>query len=213
VSDDQGGDIPGATAPVSGTSRRRLLVGAAGGAAFAGLARGWWRRGAPAASTAPATQATTTVPHAAVDPGAPAGADALSALWALRVAQPQGGELDLASLRGKPLLVNFWATWCAPCLREMPEIDRFHREFSPRGWQVLGLAIDGPTPVREFLARVKIGFPIGLAGLDGTDLVHTLGNPQGGLPFSVMISAGGQVLHRKMGATDFAELAAWAAKA
>ena len=119
----------------------------------------------------------------------------------------------LASLRGKPLLINFWATWCAPCVREMPEIDRFYREFGPRGWQVLGLAIDGPTPVREFLARVKISFPIGLGGIEGTDLVHSLGNSQGGLPFSVMIGAKGQVLHRRIGATNFAELAAWAAKA
>jgi len=214
--DDQGDDIAaGAAAPESAPSRRRLLVGAAGAAAIAGLALGWWRHGAASAtsSTGPIAPATPAPQPATDNPGAPAGADGLSALWALRVAQPQGGELDLASLRGKPLLINFWATWCAPCLREMPEIDRFHREFGPRGWQVLGLAIDGPTPVREFLGRVKIGFPIGLAGLDGTDLVHTLGNPQGGLPFSVMIGAGGQVLHRKLGATDFAELAAWAAKA
>jgi len=176
-------------------SRRKLLVGVAVAAALAGMSLAWWR------------------PRAAGAVAAPAAPDELAELWALRVAQPQGGELALASLRGKPLLINFWATWCAPCLREMPEIDRFHREFGPRGWQVLGLAIDGPTPVREFLARVKIGFPVGLAGLDGTDLVHTLGNPQGSLPFSVMISAAGQVLHRKLGATDFNELAGWAAKA
>jgi thiol-disulfide isomerase/thioredoxin len=214
VSGDQTGDIPAGRTPPA-PSRRTLLVGVAGGAALAGLALGWWRhRALPStALPAPIAPAIPGSPSAAADPGAAVNADGLSALWALRVAQPQGGELDLATLRGKPLLINFWATWCAPCLREMPEIDRFHREFSPRGWQVLGLAIDGPTPVREFLARVKIGFPIGLAGLDGTDLVHTLGNPQGGLPFSVMIGANGQVLHRKMGATDFAELAAWAAKA
>ncbi len=182
-------------------SRRSLMVGAAGVAVTAGLALGWWRRGGPDAPAAPLLSGAETAP------------DGLAALWAMRVAQPQGGELDLASLRGKPLLINFWATWCAPCVREMPEIDRFHREFGPRGWQVLGLAIDGPTPVREFLARVKIGFPIGLAGLDGTELVHGLGNPQGGLPFSVMINAGGQLVQRKLGATHFDELAAWAAKA
>jgi thiol-disulfide isomerase/thioredoxin len=185
------------TAPAS-LRRRLLLGGVAGTAALAGVGLAVWHRPNPAS---------------AVGKVDAAGSDDLTALWALQVAQPQGGELALASLRGKPLLINFWATWCAPCLREMPEIDRFHREFSPRGWQVLGLAIDGPTPVREFLARVKIGFPIGLAGLDGTDLIHGLGNSQGGLPFSVMISAGGQLLNRKMGATTFDELAGWAAKA
>jgi thiol-disulfide isomerase/thioredoxin len=179
--------------------RRRLLVGAAGAAALTGLGLGWWQHGTSAAPIAAQAQA--------VEP------DELAALWAMRVAQPQGGELDLATLRGQPLLVNFWATWCAPCLREMPELDRFHREFGPRGWQVLGLAIDGPTPVREFLARVPVGFLIGLAGIDGTDLIHALGNSQGGLPFSVMINAGGQIIQRKMGATHFDELAAWAAKA
>ena len=175
--------------------RRRLLAGVAGTAALAGLGLAVWQQQRSGAQAAPSAS------------------DDLSPLWALQVARPEGGQIALASLRGKPLLINFWATWCAPCLREMPEIDRFYREFGPRGWQVLGLAIDGPTPVREFLARVKIGFPIGLGGIDGTDLIHSLGNPQGGLPFSVMIGAKGQVLHRRKGATDFAELAAWAAKA
>ena len=84
-------------------------------------------------------------------------------------------------------------------------------EFDPTG----GLAAYEPAraKVREFLARVRIGFPIGLAGLDGTELLHGLGNPQGGLPFSVMINAGGQLVQRKLGATHFDELAAWAAKA
>ena len=179
----------------AGVSRRRLLAGAAGTAALAGVGLALWQQHRSGAKAAPGVS------------------DDLSPLWALRVDRPEGGQLALASLRGKPLLINFWATWCAPCLREMPEIDRFHREFGPRGWQVLGLAIDGLAPVREFLVRVKIGFPIGLAGLDGTDLIYRLGNPQGGLPFSVMIAANGQLLHRKLGATDFAELAAWAAKA
>ena len=177
-------------------SRRRVLAGVAGTAALAGVGLAAWQQHRSGAQAA-----------------APGASDDLSPLWALQVARPEGGQIALASLRGKPLLINFWATWCAPCLREMPEIDRFYREFGPRGWQVLGLAIDGPTPVREFLARVKVGFPIGLGGIDGTDLIHSLGNPQGGLPFSVMIGAKGQVLHRRMGATDFAELAAWAAKA
>jgi thiol-disulfide isomerase/thioredoxin len=109
-------------------------------------------------------------------------------------------------------VVNFWATWCAPCVREMPLIDRFHREYAPRGWQVLGLAVDRPGPVAEYLQRVKVGFPIGLAGLDGMDLLHALGNPQGGLPFTVVVSAGGQLVQRKMGETNFDEMAGWAAK-
>ena len=205
---------PQADTVQAASRHRRLLMGAvAGTAALAGVGLAVWRGADPVRAASNAGNAGNAGKAGNAGNAGNADRDGLAALWALRVAQPQGGDLDLASLRGKPLLINFWATWCAPCLREMPELDRFYREFSPRGWQVLGLAIDGPTPVREFLARVKIGFPIGLAGLDGTDLVHNLGNPQGGLPFSVMISASGQLLHRKMGATSFEELAGWAAKA
>jgi hypothetical protein len=94
----------------------------------------------------------------------------------------------------------------------MPEIDRFYREFAKRRGEVLGLAIDGPTPVREYLRKVKVSFPIGLGGLDGTDLIHQLGNLQGGLPFTVLVSASGALVQRKMGETSFAELQTWAAR-
>jgi thiol-disulfide isomerase/thioredoxin len=167
------------------TPRRAFLtvtVGAAAGAAGFGVA--WWHRRAEAQ-------------------------DPLAAMWQMRFERPDGGELAMQTLRGNPLLINFWATWCAPCLREMPAIDRFSKEFGKRQGQVLGLAIDGPTPVRQFLAKTKVGFHIGLGGLDGTDLIHQLGNPQGGLPFTVLLSADGQVLQRKMGETSFDELMGW----
>jgi len=70
-------------------------------------------------------------------------AAAAAALWAMRFEQPGGGELSMASLRGQPLLLNFWATWCAPCVKEMPLLDQFHREHQAAGWRVVGLAIDG----------------------------------------------------------------------
>ena len=192
---DAGSSRPSSPA---GSGRRRLLTASvAAGAVLAGGAVAWWRQLATPAAAGSANAANGNPPDS---------------LWALRLARPEGGELALATLRGKPLLINFWATWCPPCVRELPEIDRFHRAFGPRGWQVLGLAIDGPTPVREFLARVKLGFPIALAGLEGTELANQLGNPQGGLPFSVMIDGPGRVVQRKLGETHFDELAGWAAK-
>ncbi len=165
--------------------RRRWLLGAIGTAAALGGAGVAWR------------QAQREV------------ADTPAELWSMRFERPEGGQLDMATLRGRPLLINFWATWCAPCVREMPALDRFHAEFSQRQGQVVGLAIDSPAPVREFIGRIKPGFPIGLAGLDGTELVHRLGNQQGGLPFTVLFDAGGRIVRRKMGETHFEELLAW----
>lgn len=175
---------PPAAAPAQ---RRRMLIGAAGGAALLGGAWMGWRR------------------HAA-----PAGDPAVASLWSQSFATPAGGTLAMAGLRGQPLLVNFWATWCAPCVRELPQIERFHRDFQSKRWQVVGLAIDGPTPVRDFLAKLPLSFPIGLAGLEGTSLVRQLGNDRGGLPFSIVIDGGGALVQRKLGETSYEELAGWA---
>ena len=130
-------------------------------------------------------------------------------LWSLEFDQPDGGRLTMAGLRGRPLLLNFWATWCPPCVKEMPLLDAFHRQRQAAGWQVVGLAIDGPTPVREYLARLPIGFPIGLAGLGGTELSRRLGNAGGALPFTVVFDATGRPVARKLGAVGESDLADW----
>jgi len=135
--------------------------------------------------------------------------DAARALWTARFQRPEGGELALADFRGRWLLINFWATWCPPCVEEMPLLDRFHAQQNDGGIQVLGLAIDQPSAVSKFLARNPVKFPIGLAGLEGTDLGRTLGNPTGGLPFTVLIDPDGAVVQRKMGKVSEADLAAW----
>jgi thiol-disulfide isomerase/thioredoxin len=140
--------------------------------------------------------------------GEPAG---VGALWNERFDEPAGGELVMSVLRGRPLLLNFWATWCPPCVTELPMLDRFQRDHAQAGWRVVGLAIDGPTPVREFLTRQPLGFPVGLAGLNGVELSRSLGNESGGLPFTVVFDRRGSLVARKLGALKGDDLQAWVA--
>ena len=130
--------------------------------------------------------------------------------WNLGFPRPEGGELVMAAFWGRPLVLNFWATWCPPCIEELPDLDAFHRDWSPRGWQVIGLAVDSPRAVEGFLARQPLSFPVRLAGLEGTDLSRQLGNERGALPFTAVFDAEGRVVQRKLGQTHRAELDRWA---
>ena len=178
-------DTMAATPPSPGR-RRVLTAGVAAAAALAGVGAAWWRF------------RTEEPASGAVD-----------ALWQLSFTTPTGGQLAMASLRGHPVLLNFWATWCPPCVEEMPMLDAFARQQGAQGWQVIGLAIDQPSAVRQFLGRTPVHYPIGLAGLEGTDLVRSLGNTNGGLPFTVVLAADGRVRQRRMGKLSRSDLDAW----
>jgi thiol-disulfide isomerase/thioredoxin len=171
-------------------TRRAWLAGVGVLAAVGGAA--WYAR-------------RSQTPLAAVDDSPPVD------LWSQRFPRPEGGELVFAELRGRPLLINFWATWCPPCVKELPEIDRFWRSHG-QTLAVVGLAIDGPEPVRSFLQRTPVGIAIGLAGFAGTDLSRSLGNLAGALPFTVLLNAPGDIVQRKLGETSYAELANWVKK-
>ena len=115
----------------------------------------------------------------------------------------------MQGLRGRPLLINFWATWCPPCVDELPLLDAFYRENESKGWQVVGIAVDKLTPVQSFLGRQPLAFPVVLAGMEGLNLSKNLGNQAGGLPFSVLFGADGSILHRKIGKLSEQDLKLW----
>ena len=121
--------------------------------------------------------------------------------------------LALRSLFGQPLLVNFWATWCPPCVEELPLLDGFYQQQKAKGWRLLGIAIDQPSAVRNWLQRSPLSFPIALGGLQGSEMSKQLGNAAGGLPFSVLFSARGEVLERKLGQLSASDLSSWAGRA
>jgi thiol-disulfide isomerase/thioredoxin len=131
--------------------------------------------------------------------------------WSLVFAGPEGASLAMAALRGKPLLLNFWATWCPPCVEELPLLSRFYTENKAKGWQVIGLAVDQLDPVRRFLAQTPVTFPVAMAGLPGVELSRSLGNLSGGLPFSVVFGSDGLIAHRKIGKVRSDDLQSWLA--
>ena len=139
--------------------------------------------------------------------------EALQAFWDLQLMQPDGGQMALSSLRGKPVLVNFWATWCPPCVREMPLLNQFSQSQAARGAhavQVLGIAVDQAANVNRWIARQPLAFPVVLAGAGGVSMTRTLGNISGGLPFTILFDAQGQVQQRKIGELSEQDLAQWA---
>jgi thiol-disulfide isomerase/thioredoxin len=138
--------------------------------------------------------------------------DAAKALWSMQFEKPEGGKLVMADFRGKPLLINFWATWCVPCVRELPALQRFQREQAGRGWRVVALAVDQPVPVIEFVNRFKLELTVALAGIDGLEWQRAMGNDKGGLPFSLVLDSAGAVRHRKLGESTLDDLTRWAAE-
>jgi thiol-disulfide isomerase/thioredoxin len=137
--------------------------------------------------------------------------EAETGFWHQQFKQPDGAMLTTSTFKGKPLLLNFWATWCPPCIEELPLLNAFYSENRAKNWQLLGLAVDQAEPVNRFLTQKPLLYPQALAGFAGIEVSKSLGNLSGALPFSVVFSSAGQVLHRKMGKLSADDLRAWSA--
>jgi peroxiredoxin len=157
--------------------RRRLL--AAGAAAACAALGGWvaWQR------------------TALTDSGEAASA----LLYAQTLPDAAGRPFELASLKGRTVVLNFWATWCPPCVDEMPELSGLHGEIVGRNATVIGIGVDSPSNVREFAQKHRFAYPLLVAGLTGSELARQFGNTSAALPFTVVIDPSGRVVERRLG--------------
>lgn len=122
-----------------------------------------------------------------------------------------GLPTTLAALGGgRPMLVNVWASWCGPCIEEMPELERFALAEGGDGVQVVGIALDDVANVRDFLVKVPVSYPILIDTAGPADTGVRLGNPKGVLPYSILVSADGRLLKQRIGPFVHGEIDGWA---
>lgn len=134
------------------------------------------------------------------------------ALFAATLAGTDDKPVALESLRGKPLIVNFWARWCAPCRVEIPELARIQDKYRKRGLTVVGIGLeDRAESVRDFAKAYEMNYTVLLARERGIELMQALGNARAGLPFTVVVGRKGEIVTSKLGAMNQAELEAAAA--
>ena len=121
-----------------------------------------------------------------------------------------GRRIDLPLPKGRPVLINVWATWCGPCIKEMPELAAFHRKQGADGVQVIGVALDEAAAVHDGLARRPSPYPHYRDDAGPRDAGVVLGNPAGVLPSSVLVDARGVVRKQRVGPfTSETDIASW----
>lgn len=112
----------------------------------------------------------------------------------LALADLQGKTHRLTAWQGRPLLLNFWATWCGPCREEMPALNRLAHNVGENAPRVVGIAMDDPDRVRSFLAVHPVDYPVLLGQMTAPDTSELAGDTGGLLPYSVLLGADGRVL-------------------
>lgn len=138
----------------------------------------------------------------------PAADTAVQQLFSLTLNDANAKPQAMKQWQGKFLIINFWATWCKPCVEEMPELVQLQKDLASNNVQLLGLGIDTPSNIAEFTKKYQISYPVFAAGMDGTSISQAMGNKAGGLPFTALISPEGKVVKAYSGRLKMSELRA-----
>lgn len=145
--------------------------------------------------------------HTALPPAEPVAAKpAPSPLFEQLLPDASGIPHKLSQWQGKPLVVNFWATWCAPCVEEMPELSALQTALRTQGIHIIGISVDSPENIQKFAAKYHISYPLYVAGTNGVELSRQLGNTNGGLPFTVLFDKNGVAVKTYLGRLQMTQL-------
>ncbi len=135
-----------------------------------------------------------------------AASEAVAELLRMRLPDPEGVPQNLAQWRGKLLIVNFWATWCEPCRQEVPALVRIQSTYAPKGVQIVGIALDSASKVRDFAKEYGINYALVVGGMETIDLSRKFGNSAAALPYTVVLDPAGKVVATRLGGITEQEL-------
>lgn len=138
----------------------------------------------------------------------PAAEGATQRLMSASLSDLSGKPQTFSQWRGKVLVVNFWATWCAPCREEIPALMKVQRQYGSNGVKIVGIALDNADKVRDYAAELRIDYALLIGGVETLDVAKDLGNRAGVLPFTVVLDRTGKVMHAHAGKLTEASLGA-----
>ncbi|MFF7398569.1 TlpA family protein disulfide reductase [Achromobacter sp. NPDC008082] len=133
----------------------------------------------------------------AAPPAVPSEPDPIPALMQLQMPDLNGAMHSLTDFKGQPMVVNFWATWCAPCVKEMPELDALQKKYPHV--RFVGIGVDTAANIQKFVEKVQVSYPLWVIGAGAIDTLRKLGNPSGGLPFTIVFNADGGINRKILG--------------